>query len=81
VSTSTLSTYSADDFNDRELLALRLAAKFAATDDIEIIPAVFYQRSDKANPDSYFTNLPDFTTSSRGLPAFSRPLYLWQGCG
>lgn len=65
VSNSTLSTYSADDFNDRELLALRLAAKFAATDDIEIIPAVFYQRSDKANPDSYFTNLPDFTTSYR----------------
>lgn len=62
---STQSTYNADDQNERDMLALRLSAKIAPSDTLNIVPAVFYQRSDKDNTDSFFTNLPQFQSSNR----------------
>jgi len=59
------SRYRAKNFNDRDMLALRLSALIAPSDTLTIIPAVFYQRSDKDNTDNFFTNLPEFQSSMR----------------
>jgi Outer membrane receptor proteins, mostly Fe transport len=62
---SSRSTYNDKDYNDRDLLALRLSAKIEASDTFSIVPAAFYQRSDKSNDDTFFTNLPEFQSSVR----------------
>ncbi|HEY0685872.1 MAG TPA: TonB-dependent receptor [Steroidobacter sp.] len=62
---STLSTLDRDDINERDLLAMRLSAKYTPTDTLTIVPAAYYQQSDKDSPDSFFTNLPEFATSDR----------------
>ncbi|MBL8266959.1 TonB-dependent receptor [Steroidobacter sp.] len=62
---STLSTFKDDATNERDLLSVRLSAKLTPTDSLSIVPAVFYQKSEKEGTDSYFTNLPDFQSSYR----------------
>lgn len=62
---STLSTFAKDDVNERDLLAVRLSAKYTPTDTLTVVPAVLYQKSEKDGTDSFFTNLPDFETSYR----------------
>src|SRR5690606_13144014 len=62
---STLSTYGRKDSNARDLLALRLSAKYTPNDTLTIVPAVFHQKSEKDNTDSFFTNLPRFQSSYR----------------
>lgn len=62
---STLSTYGRKDSNERDLLALRLSAKYTPNDTLTIVPAVFHQKSEKDNTDSFFTNLPRFQSSYR----------------
>ncbi len=62
---STLSAFNRDDINERDLLAVRLSAKYTPTDTLSIVPAVFYQKSEKDGTDTFFTNLPDFETSYR----------------
>jgi iron complex outermembrane receptor protein len=62
---STLSTFNGDDINERDLLAVRLSAKYTPTDTFAVVPAVFYQQSEKDASDAFFTNLPEFQTSDR----------------
>ena len=62
---STLSTFNDEATNDRDLLAVRLSAKFTPNDSLSVVPAVFYQKSDKNGTDAYFTNLPEFEASYR----------------
>lgn len=62
---STLSTFNDDGTNQRDQIAVRLSAKLTPTDSLSIVPAVFYQKSEKDGTDSYFTNLPDFQSSYR----------------
>jgi outer membrane receptor protein involved in Fe transport len=70
---SSRSTYNAEDYNERDLLALRLSGKIEASDTLSIVPAVFYQRSDKDNDDLFFTNLPGFQSSVRfGGPSLEK---------
>ncbi|HEY0683094.1 MAG TPA: TonB-dependent receptor [Steroidobacter sp.] len=62
---STLSAFGRDDVNERDLLAARLSAKYTPTDTLAIVPAVFYQKSEKDGTDTFFTNLPEFRSSYR----------------
>jgi iron complex outermembrane receptor protein len=62
---STLSTRSKKDDNERDVLAVRLSAKYMPDDTLSIVPAAFYQKSEKDGIDSFFTNLPQFQSSYR----------------
>lgn len=62
---STLSAFGRDDSNERDQLAVRLSAKYTPTDALTVVPAVFYQKSEKDGTDSFFTNLPDYEASYR----------------
>lgn len=62
---STLSAFNEEDANERDLLAVRLSAKYTPTDTLTIVPAVFYQKSEKDGTDSFFTNLAEFEASYR----------------
>jgi iron complex outermembrane receptor protein len=60
-----LSTFSRQDANSRSATTGRISAKWLPTDSLTVLPVATIQRSDKANPDSYFTNLPNFEYSAR----------------
>ncbi|MEA3151282.1 MAG: iron complex outerrane recepter protein, partial [Gammaproteobacteria bacterium] len=60
-----LSTFSRQDANSRSTTTGRISGKWLATDSLTVLPVATIQRSDKANPDSYFTNLPNFQYSVR----------------
>jgi iron complex outermembrane receptor protein len=65
VTYSSLSNFARSDANDRSTTAVRVAVKYLATDSLTILPAATIQRSDKANPDDFFTNLPGLDASFR----------------
>ncbi len=46
--------------NERDLLSVRLSAKYTPTDTLTIVPAAFFQKSEKDGTDSFFTNLPEY---------------------
>jgi iron complex outermembrane recepter protein len=58
-----LSTFSRSDANQRSTLAIRISAKYEPDPSFTILPTASLQRSDKANPDDFFTNLPRFQAS------------------
>ncbi len=58
-------TYSGSDINDRSTTAVRLSAKWMPDPSLSFVPSATIQRSDKANPDFFFTNLPAFESSYR----------------
>jgi iron complex outermembrane recepter protein len=62
---SSLSNFSRPDANDRSTTAARVSLKYAVDDSLTILPAVTIQRSDLANPDDFFTNLPGLESSFR----------------
>lgn len=62
---STLSTFGQDGANERDLLSVRLSAKYTPTDTLTVVPAVLFQKSDKDGTDSFFTNLPEYQASYR----------------
>ena len=65
VTYSSLSNFSRSDANDRSTTALRLSLKYVVDDSLTILPAATIQRSDKTNPDAFFTNLPGIEASFR----------------
>jgi iron complex outermembrane recepter protein len=65
VTYSSLSNFSRSDANARSTTAARLAVKYAVDDTLVILPAATIQRSDKQNPDDFFTNLPRLEASFR----------------
>ena len=62
---SSLSNLYRSDANSRSTTAVRLALKYAVDDSFSILPAASIQRSDKANPDWFYTNLPGLQASFR----------------
>lgn len=62
---STLSNFNQDAANERDLLSVRLSAKYTPTDTLTVVPAVFYQKSEKEGTESFFTNLPEYEASYR----------------
>jgi len=59
------SNFGRDRANQRSTFTARLSAKYTPDDSLVILPIATIQRSDKANPDDFFTNLPQFQNSVR----------------
>jgi outer membrane receptor protein involved in Fe transport len=64
------STYRSDNWNSRETVTARASLKWMPIDSLTIVPVATIQRSDKENPDDFYTNLPQFQNTAR----FSEPL-------
>ncbi|MBS0421727.1 MAG: TonB-dependent receptor [Proteobacteria bacterium] len=65
------STFNSDDWNGRRTVTARASMKWTPTDSLTVLPVATLQRMNKANPDDYFTNLPDFQNSVR----FNQPTH------
>lgn len=66
---SSQSSFGRKNANERSTFTSRVSAKYTPDDFTTIVPIATIQRSDKANPDDFFTNLPNFQNSAR----FSQP--------
>ena len=62
---NSLSQFSASDFNGRSTTVSRASLEFVPIESLSIRPSVTVQRSDQANPDEFFTNLPNFESADR----------------
>ena len=62
---SSSSTFSAPDFNGRSTTTSRISLSWVPADQLTVTPVVTVQRTDQANPDEFFTNLPTFESSDR----------------
>jgi iron complex outermembrane recepter protein len=58
-------TFSGSDINYRSTWAARLGTKWTPDPSLSLVLSANMQRSDKANPDFFFTNLPSFESSYR----------------
>jgi iron complex outermembrane recepter protein len=65
VTYNNIGTLSRDNWNDRSTTVARASLKWLPTDSLTIVPVATVQRSDKANPDDFFTNLPGLENSVR----------------
>ena len=59
------STFKSDDWNSRRTVTGRVSLKWMPIDSLTVLPIATLQRMNKANPDDYFTNLPEFQSSVR----------------
>ncbi len=59
------STFGSDDWNSRRTVTARASLKWTPTDSLTVLPVATIQRMNKANPDDFFTNLPEFQNSVR----------------
>jgi len=60
-----IGTYARDDWNERSTTLARASVKWTPTDSLTVMPIATIQRSDKANTNDFFTNLPRFENSVR----------------
>jgi len=60
-----IGTLSRDNWNERSTTVARATMKWLPTDSLTVVPVATLQRSDKANPDDFFTNLPGLRNSVR----------------
>lgn len=58
-------TLSRDNWNQRSTTLARISLKWLPTDTLTVVPVATVQRSDKANTDDFFTNLPGLENSVR----------------
>jgi outer membrane receptor protein involved in Fe transport len=65
VTYSSQSEYARQDYNERRTTVGRVAAQYSLDDALTILPIATIQRSDQANPDEFFTNLPQFENTNR----------------
>jgi iron complex outermembrane receptor protein len=65
VTYGSLSTFSREHSNERSTSTARMSVKWLPTDSLTVLPSATIQRSDKANPDDFFTNLPQFENTVR----------------
>ena len=65
------STFQRSDFNDRSTTMARVSIEYVPSDTLTVSPIVTIQRTDQANPDEFFTNLPEFENTAR----FNQPTY------
>ena len=68
---NSLSTFSASDFNGRSTTTSRISLSWVPVDRLTVTPVATVQRTDQANPDEFYTNLPEFESSDR-LPQPTR---------
>jgi outer membrane receptor protein involved in Fe transport len=65
VTYSSQSEFERGDYNDRSTTVGRLSAEYRLDESLTVLPIVMIQRSDQANPDEFFTNLPEFENTNR----------------
>jgi iron complex outermembrane recepter protein len=65
VTYSSQSEFERQDYNDRSTTAGRISAEYRLDESLTVLPIVMIQRSDQANPDEFFTNLPEFENTNR----------------
>ena len=58
-------TLARDNWNERSTTVARASLKWVPIESLTIVPVATVQRSDKANTDSFFTNLPGIENSVR----------------
>jgi iron complex outermembrane recepter protein len=68
---NSLSTFSASDFNGRSTTTSRISLSWVPVEHLTVTPVATVQRTDQANPDEFYTNLPAFESSDR-LPQPTR---------
>jgi iron complex outermembrane receptor protein len=59
------SSFARDDYNQRNTTTGRISAQFAPDPSLTVLPTATLQRSDHANPDEFFSNLPGFENTNR----------------
>jgi outer membrane receptor protein involved in Fe transport len=59
------SSFARENWNQRRTSTARMSVKWAPTDSLTLLPSATIQRSNKANPDDFFTNLPKFENTVR----------------
>jgi iron complex outermembrane recepter protein len=65
VTYSSQSEFERQDYNDRSTTVGRISAEYRLDESLTILPIATIQRSDQANPDEFFTNLPEFENTNR----------------
>jgi iron complex outermembrane receptor protein len=65
VTYSSQSRFERQDYNDRSTTVGRISAEYSLDESLTILPIATIQRSDQANPDEFFTNLPQFENTNR----------------
>ena len=65
VTYSSQSEFARQDYNDRSTTVGRVSAEYNLDDSLTVLPIATIQRSDQANPDEFFTNLPEFENTNR----------------
>jgi outer membrane receptor protein involved in Fe transport len=60
-----IGTYARENWNERSTTLARASLKWTPTDSLTVSPVATIQRSNKANPNDFFTNLPKFENSVR----------------
>ena len=58
-------TFARENWNERSTTLARASLRWTPTDSLTVSPVATIQRSDKANPNDFFTNLPKFENSVR----------------
>jgi iron complex outermembrane receptor protein len=65
VTYSSQSQFARQDYNDRSTTVGRISALYSLDDSLTLLPMAMVQRTDQANPDEFFTNLPGFENTNR----------------
>ena len=65
VAYSSQSDFARQDYNDRGTTIGRVSAEYRLDESLTVLPIATIQRSDQANPDEFFTNLPEFENTNR----------------
>jgi len=65
------STYVSRDFNQRATSTGRLSILYSADESLKLTGIATFQHTNQANPDEFFTNLPEFENTAR----FPQPTY------
>jgi iron complex outermembrane recepter protein len=65
VTYSSQSEFARQDYNGRSTTVGRVSAEYSLDDSLTVLPIATIQRSVQANPDEFFTNLPEFENTNR----------------
>jgi iron complex outermembrane receptor protein len=65
VTYSSQSEFARQNYNDRSTTVGRVSAEYSLDDSLTVLPIATIQRTNQANPDEFFTNLPKFENTNR----------------
>jgi len=67
----------AEDTNDQEAIAGRIAFTWAPTDRLRVTPAVYYSRDKFHDSDQFWENVPQVTVPARTTAGYTHPAYTY----